>query len=64
VSSHSEEKAREEPKTALTHPKARKKADIARKLLADLWRGERITKIARASRGQEPKWEIPVKDLP
>ena len=30
-----------------------------KKVLANLWRWKRITKMARAGRGQEIKWEIP-----
>src|ERR1700728_4025796 len=61
VSSHSEEKAREEPKTALTHPKGRKYGGYCPKMACGtVGGGERITKTARASRGQESKWEIPV----
>jgi hypothetical protein len=29
--------------------------------LANLWRGKRITKKPNARRGQETKWEIPIK---
>jgi hypothetical protein len=34
-----------------------------KKGLANMWGGKKITKKAHAGRGQETKWEIPVKDI-
>jgi hypothetical protein len=39
----------------------RKTGGELKKRLADPWSGKRITKKAHVGRGQETKWEIPVK---